>query len=171
MITWALSVNCITSNIEMGIMVLCISYSAAWGAGASLMAAHARHFECVQPQLVSITFIQLGLGTSSRRGQWATVKLEMTLEIVRNCRVLGNTGQYWMLWPGPGDHSSLLRVSDLCAGHGGDICHVMQAHLGQESHWENSHQYQSPLTIDIDKLTPTFMMVHMILCVSSCLLY
>ena len=92
-----LSVNCITSNIEMGIMVLCISYSAAWGAGASLMAAHARHFECVQPQLVSITFIQLGLGTSSRRGQWATVKLEMTLEIVRNCRVLGNTGQYWML--------------------------------------------------------------------------
>lgn len=92
MITWPLSVNCITSNIEMGIMVLGISYSAAWGAGASLMAAHARHFQCVQPQLVSITFIQLGLGTSSRRGQWATVKLEMTLEIVRNCGVLGNTG-------------------------------------------------------------------------------
>lgn len=45
MITWPLSVNCITSNIEMGI---CISYSAAWGASASLMAAHARHFECVQ---------------------------------------------------------------------------------------------------------------------------
>ena len=40
--------------------------------GCQVLGAHAEHYECVQ--LVSITFLQLGLGTSRLPGQQATMK-------------------------------------------------------------------------------------------------